>query len=166
MIFLQLSEQLISLEKLLSNLDDDQYNKKIDHLGNASIGGHARHIIELLKCACSGYNAGIVDYVNRSRNLSIEINRSLAIEALNMLKTTMLQPDKKMDMITDCEEDDSGDVVSTTYFREIVYNTEHAIHHLALIRVALREMKLDIVDSNFGLAYSTAKYKNENLQNA
>jgi len=49
--------------------------------------------------------------------------------------------------------------VTTTYFREIVYNTEHAIHHLALIKVALIEMNLDVVADDFGMAYSTMKFK-------
>jgi hypothetical protein len=49
--------------------------------------------------------------------------------------------------------------VTTTYYREIVYNTEHTIHHLALIRVALREMNLDIVGDDFGVAHSTIKYR-------
>jgi hypothetical protein len=41
----------------------------------------------------------------------------------------------------------------------MVYNTEHAIHHLALIKVALIEMQLQVIDENFGMAYSTIKYK-------
>jgi len=45
------------------------------------------------------------------------------------------------------------------YFREVVYNTEHTIHHLALIKVAIIDMKLDIVDNDFGMAYSTIKYQ-------
>ena len=68
------------------------------------------------------------------------------------------QPDKHMKLVTECEEGGLINIVRTTYFREIVYNTEHAIHHLALIRVALREMKLDIVGDEFGMAYSTIKY--------
>ncbi|MEO6669569.1 MAG: hypothetical protein ABIN36_08860 [Ferruginibacter sp.] len=158
MIFLQLSEQLKSLEELLLVLDDDQYNQKIDYLGNASIGGHSRHIIELLKCACNGYQYGVVDYFNRTRNLSIETDRSIAIHELCILKTKMVQADKQMGLITDCDEKSFGNIVNTTYFREIVYNTEHTIHHLALIKVALREMKLELAGGDFGLAYSTAKY--------
>jgi hypothetical protein len=49
--------------------------------------------------------------------------------------------------------------VTTTYYREVVYNTEHTIHHLALIKVAIIDMKLYIVDNDFGMAYSTIKYQ-------
>ena len=54
--------------------------------------------------------------------------------------------------------------VFTTYYREIVYNTEHTVHHLALIKVALIEMKLNIVDKKFGMAGSTIKYKRAMLK--
>jgi hypothetical protein len=61
-------------------------------------------------------------------------------------------------MIVESENELQENKVSTTYHREIVYNTEHIIHHLALIKVALIEMKLNIVDENFGMAYATIKY--------
>ena len=62
-------------------------------------------------------------------------------------------------------EDAVESTVPTTYFREVVYNTEHAIHHLALIKVALIEMKVDLVSDNFGMAYSTIKHKNSITSN-
>ena len=68
MIFIQITEQLKSLSNLLLLLNDRQYNQKIAFLGNASIGGHTRHIIELLKCVTDGYFSGTVDYLNRTRN--------------------------------------------------------------------------------------------------
>ena len=55
----------------------------------------------------------------------------------------------------------NSEEITTTYFREVLYNTEHVIHHLALIKVALIDMDLDLADKNFGMAYSTIKYKNE-----
>lgn len=167
MIFIQMTEQLKSLSNLLLLLNEEQYNQKIVFLGNTSIGGHIRHIVELLKCVTDGYNLGTVDYLNRQRNLALETNKTLATEELIMMINKVTQSDKQMNLVTEPGEDGLMNVVSTTYFREIVYNTEHAIHHLALIRVALREMKLDIVGDDFGMAYSTIKYlstqeKNQN----
>ena len=158
MIFIQMTEQLKSLSNLLLLLNDRQYNQKIVFLGNASIGGHTRHIVELLKCVTDGYNLGRVYYVNRVRNLSLETDKILAAQELTIMINNVTQPDKHMKLVTECEEGGLINIVRTTYFREIVYNTEHAIHHLALIRVALREMKLDIVGDEFGMAYSTIKY--------
>jgi hypothetical protein len=68
MIFQQLSQQLASLKNLIELLDHRQFTQKVEHLGNASIGGHTRHIIELLQCAIDGHHTGTVDYINRKRN--------------------------------------------------------------------------------------------------
>lgn len=158
MIFIQIAEQLKSLSNLLLLLNDRQYRQKITFLGNVSIGGHTRHIIELLKCTTDGYNTGTVDYLNRARNLEIENDKSFAMRELSLLADQIIRPDKQMNLVVESNEESSADYVTTTYFREIVYNAEHAIHHLALIRVALREMNLEIVGDDFGMAYSTIKY--------
>jgi hypothetical protein len=159
MIFQQLKQQLSSLSNLISLLDDEQYSKKIAHLGNASIGGHTRHIIELLVCATEGFSNGTVDYLNRKRNLVLEQNRRYAQETIQEIELSFSKPDKVLKLLVDECEGVESTPVSTTYFREIVYNTEHTIHHLALIKVALIEMNLNLVDDNFGMAYSTIKFK-------
>ncbi|MBC7935170.1 MAG: DinB family protein [Rhizobacter sp.] len=160
MIFLQLSQQLQSLSRLLLNLTDEQFTKKVAHLGNSSIGGHTRHVIELLQCAIDGYSTGEVDYVNRKRNLLLETDRMFALSVLQQQDGFIKVPDRKLNLVVEQIE---GAVeltkVTTTYYREVVYNTEHTIHHLALIKVAIIDMKLDIVDNNFGMAYSTIKYQ-------
>jgi hypothetical protein len=158
MIFIQISGQLKSLHKLLLLLNDDQYKQPITFLGNATIGGHTRHIIELLKCTTNGYHSGTVDYFNRVRNLVIETDKSLAMQELNLIADELIQPDKQMKLLIESTDEGAANDVATSYFREIVYNAEHAIHHLALIRVALREMKLELVGDDFGMAYSTLKY--------
>lgn len=159
MIFKQLSEQLNSLSNLLNKLTDQQYIHKIEHLANASIGGHTRHIIELVQCAMNGYYTGEVDYVNRKRNLDLQTDKHLAATELQVLANNIRLADKRLRITVDEIEGYEPQEVYTTYYREIVYNAEHTIHHLALIRVALIEMKLELVDKNFGLAYSTIKFQ-------
>jgi len=167
MVFIQIGEQLKSLSSLLQLLSDGQYNQKNPLLGNASIGGHARHIIELLKCVTNGYDSGIVDYVNRERNLLIEKDKNLAVRELYLLNEQIIKSDKEIKLAVEDESGNTSNFVSTTFYREIIYNTEHAIHHLALIRVALRVMELDIVPDDFGMAYSTIKHlsSQNNIQN-
>lgn len=159
MIFIQLSHQLTSLSNLLLRLQDEQYTHTIEHLGNASIGGHTRHVIELLQCAIAGYHSGEVDYINRKRNVDIEKDRMLAVSMINQLLHNVKMPEKELSLFVEQMDDFKAYTVNTTFFREIVYNTEHTIHHLALIKVALIEMKLDMVEDDFGVAYSTILYK-------
>jgi hypothetical protein len=161
MIFLQLSQQLQSLSKLLSALTDEQYNKKVIHLGNSSIGAHTRHIIELLECTIKGYSTGEVDYFNRTRNFLLETDKTLALSSLQKLDTLTMLSDKALYLLVEqIDVELELQKVTTTYFREIIYNTEHIIHHLALIKVAVIDMDLDILEPGFGIAYSTIKYQN------
>ncbi len=170
MIFKQLSEQLAALGHLISKLEDYQYVSKIEHLGNVSIGSHTRHIIEMLLCATQGYNNDNVDYVNRNRNLLLESDRNFTLFTLQTLENEVNKPDKYLKMVTEDVVNFAGNLednlpVFTTYFREIIYNTEHTIHHLALIKVALIEMKLsNFIDEDFGMAYSTIKYQKEKTE--
>ncbi|MEO5889894.1 MAG: hypothetical protein ABIQ31_06545 [Ferruginibacter sp.] len=160
MIFFQLSKQLQLLAKLLQGISDTDYTRKISHLGNASIGGHTRHIIELLQCAINGYHTGEADYVNRSRDMRLEGNRTFALSALQKIEAMAELPDKRLRLTIEHEAKDNGNIpVMTTYFREIVYNSEHTLHHLALIKVALIELNVNVVDQSFGVAYSTIKYR-------
>ena len=164
MIFKQLLQQLQYLKNLLCHLSDEHYNTNISHLANSSIGAHTRHIIELLMCATDGYCSGEIDYINRKRNLSLETDKFLAINRIIELEKEIVKPDKSLLIVTEKLENIFERIVSTSYFREIVYNTEHTIHHLALIKVGLIELKMDIVEQDFGMAYSTIKYKAAQVQ--
>jgi hypothetical protein len=159
MIFAQLSHQLAMLHQLLGTISNSHYTHSITHLGKASIGAHTRHIIELLQCTINGYASGEVDYVNRVRNHQLENDQHIALAALEAMETTFTLADKPLLLITEQMEGMGPMPVNTTYYREIVYNIEHVIHHLALIKVALIEMQLDIVNADFGMAYATIKYK-------
>lgn len=158
MIIQQLTEQLTVLKELLTVLKDEQYTHRINFLNDSTIGAHTRHIIELIQCLTKGYPNGKVDYINRERNLQTEQIRALAIKELTSITIQIKQADKKMELMAENQLSDSFTIISTTYFREIEYNKEHTIHHLALIKVALREMNLSIVNESFGVAYSTLKY--------
>ena len=99
-----------------------------------------------------------MDYLNRVRDLTIERDRLFAMQEISLITSQIIQPDHSLKLVIEAGEECVANYVTTTYFREIVYNAEHAIHHLALIRVALREMQLEIVGDDFGMAYSTINY--------
>jgi hypothetical protein len=155
MIFNQLKEQLAILRQLLSTLTPQQYTLRSVYLSGGTIGGHTRHILELLQCAFSGYETSFVDYDNRSRDLNIERNLDFSLVVLEQVVTAAEKPDKPLFLIAD------GAQVSTTYFREIKYLVEHTIHHLALIKVALIENNITPKNENLGVAYATLQYRQQ-----
>lgn len=96
---MQLSQQLGYLSDLLLLLNDDQYTHKIEYLGNASTGGHTRHIIELIQFAINGYSIGEVNYFNRTGTLALEEDRTMAQAPLKKFADGIRFPDKILNVL-------------------------------------------------------------------
>jgi len=165
MIFKQLKDQLQFLSNLLLHISNEQYITKIVHLDGATIGEHTRHIIDLFTTMMEGYAKGEIDYAHRKRNLRLETDIQYAIQTIHQITATVELQDKRLVVLSDLENNSHSNQTDSTYFRELVYGTEHAIHHFALIKVALIELKQTLPDPNFGMAYATIKYR-ESLQSS
>lgn len=158
-LIIQLQEQLNHLSGLVRQISTEQYTHTCRYLGNSTIGGHTRHVIELLQCAWNGYDQGKVDYINRQRNLALETDRELALQTIDRFQALTGLADKKLLVYAG-----GSSFVESTFYRELLYNIEHAIHHLALIKVAIVDLDLNPPDPNFGIAYSTIQYRKEKEQ--
>jgi len=54
--------------------------------------------------------------------------------------------------------------IDTTSTRELVYNIEHAVHHMAIMKIGVREIASYIkLDPDFGIAASTIRYKDSTV---
>jgi hypothetical protein len=154
-VFVQLSETL-------RQLSNEEYCMQSRVLSNATIGQHVRHIIELFQCLEAGYEPGLVNYEKRKRNYRLETEKEMAEQLLAELYEKLEKPDKEM--ILEAEDYcDSVEIVaiSTNYYRELAYNLEHTIHHMALIRVGVNEVSAVQLPEEFGVAYSTIKYRRQ-----
>jgi hypothetical protein len=55
-------------------------------------------------------------------------------------------------------------VIATNYLRELTYNIEHAVHHMAIMKIGIREVAGYInLPIDFGVAVSTIRYKDSEL---
>jgi hypothetical protein len=162
-IFIKSVEALASLVIVLEQLrDTDRYNNPCEALSNATIGQHSRHIIELYQCLLKGYASGKINYDDRKRNALYENDATAAIAVIKEIQEKLEQPDKQVNIF--CGTNDNSVCIESNYYREVLYNLEHCIHHQALIKVALLTIKNIDIDGGFGVAPSTLQHRAECAQ--
>lgn len=153
---------LDNLVNVLSQLSNIEYAKPCVPLSNSTIGEHTRHIIEMFQCLEYHYDSGIVNYDKRPRHIKTQTDTDFAISQIRIVQKSFAKENKKLELqqIIDGEELR----IDTNYFRELLYNLEHCIHHQALIKVAILQVKDVVVDVNFGVARSTIEYRSQCAQ--
>jgi len=147
---------LLELEAVLLQITGEIYTMPATHLFGATIGQHVRHIIELFKCLEAGYETGELNYDKRKRDLRIETEVLFAIQLMHEITEGIKTCNKDLTLYTGV---DAEGAIHTNYMRELYYNLEHTIHHMALIRVGIGELSTLQVPANFGLAPSTIQYR-------
>jgi hypothetical protein len=145
----------------LQLISTEQYVHCNTLMGSATIGQHVRHIIELYEEMLNGYRTGEVNYENRKRNFLIETSKDYACTQMDTITATLSLPDKNLLLSIGyaTSESENDSIITTNYFREVVYNIEHTIHHMALIRIAFKSAFNIELDEEFGVAPSTLKYR-------
>jgi hypothetical protein len=148
------------LKIILLKLPKEIYTSPGKTISNATIGQHTRHIIEIYLSLLNGYDHGEVSYDKRRRSKKIEKNITIAIEKLQFIQENIEKPNKQ---ITMCHKlNGQNHYLSSNYFREVIYNLEHAIHHHAIIRFALNAITNLEIPESFGIAPSTLEYRKKN----
>ncbi|MFB9841633.1 DinB family protein [Mucilaginibacter ginsenosidivorans] len=147
------------LEESLRQLTDAEYKQPCATLFNATIGQHVRHIIELFICLYKGYDIGIIDYDNRERDIRIESHKDFAIELLQVVISDLNKHNKDLLLAASYGDNSSPLLITTSFNREVIYNLEHTIHHMALIRVGINEVSDLALPDEFGVAASTIRYR-------
>ena len=161
-VFLKSIEALNSLVHVLVQLPKlNSYAVPCHALSNATIGQHTRHIIELYQCLLAGYVTGQINYDDRKRDMLLENNVTAAIDAVKEIQQNLDQPDKTVYI---SYSDDDHVSIESNYYREVLYNLEHCIHHQALIKVALLSIKDIEITDGFGVAPSTLQYRQQCAQ--
>lgn len=147
------------LADVLQQLTTEQYVQPSLQLSNATIGQHVRHLIELFLCLEKGYKTGVVNYDKRKRDHRIETDKLFAGALLEEIWQNQTKPDKLLLLEISFREPDERFVLNTNYYRELVYNVEHTVHHMALIRVGVNEVSEIFLPAEFGVASSTLTYR-------
>ena len=155
----------VQLGNSLDQLSQQDYVQPCSTLSNNTVGQHIRHIIELFQCLEKGYEKGLVNYEKRNRDVLIETNKELAGNLLQQIHGNLRKANKEM--LLEATYDDHSNqpiTLSTNYYREIAYNLEHTIHHMALIRIGINEISHVALPEDFGVASSTIKHRKQCAQ--
>lgn len=147
-IFSNIDFQIGLLINVLNCIEEKDYTLSINGK-DASVGSHVRHIIEFLEILLIAKPGEIVNYSNRERKKELELNLSSAIEFLGNVRKRIHREDRALKI----EED--GDIFSSSYLRELLYQNEHIVHHSAIIRMKLDRISSVQFDECFGYAKST-----------
>ncbi len=150
----------VQLTASIDLLKDEQYVYASKILSNATIGQHVRHIIEMFICLEEGYAGGVVNYEKRKRDTKIETEKDFAIALLKKIYEGLNKENRPL--ILEATYDENTDQLinfDTNYYREVAYNLEHTIHHMALIKVGICEVSDIEIPADFGVASSTIKFR-------
>lgn len=156
----RIANLLEQIAHLLSRLNNEQYTQPVKALSQSSIGQHIRNVLEFFIELDKGYGSGLLDYDNRIRSLPLESDLVFATITIQEVISGLEKPDREMLLNAEFGEGKESSLqVFTTYNRELVYNLEHMVHHMALIRTGLEATAEVVIPTEFGVAASTLKYR-------
>lgn len=153
---------LDQLSTVVSQMGAKDFKKPVDTLNNATVGQHVRHTLEFFTCLLDGYINGIVNYDKRNHDKGIERDKSQALTTLNNIISFIdkVEENHRFKLEVDYGVDtDLTCAIETNFNRELAYNIEHAIHHMAIIKIGIQAICPQVeIPANFGVANSTVKY--------
>lgn len=152
-----IASMLLQIEDTIIQLTDEQFCKAIPLLGGSSIGEHVRHILEFYVELLKGYEPGLINYDQRIRDHQLQTVRASAVFKIKQITNQLNLEDRNL-LISSSDEVSEHSVMST-YARELMYNLDHTVHHMALIRVAVCLSAGISLPDNFGVAAATINYR-------
>lgn len=164
-IFQSAISLLEQLQKVNSQLSNDQFTKPLGVLSGNSIGQHMRHTLEFFLCLMDGNSFSEINYDERKHDEYLESDVKLTQKVIqSIIEFLRTYPeDREVDFIANYSlKADQNIVIKSTLYREIAYNIEHAIHHMALIKIGINALSQNIfLPEHFGVASSTVRYHQE-----
>lgn len=162
-------EILDQLEATVEQIQPMDFYRSSTALSGSTVGQHLRHTLEFFLCLESGFDDGIVNYDKRNHDKRMETDKDMAIEVIARIYDFVASAtqDKilKLEVAYD-RHTEKWHALSTTYYRELIYNIEHAMHHMALMKIGVREIAPYVnLPGHFGVAHSTVRYREQVSKN-
>ena len=146
---------------LLGQLEAHEYRQPLPEFDGSTLGQHFRHILEFFICLERGIPEGMVDYAARERNQIFEDVPGVAKNSLEIFAEQLAALDTTTPLDHKAEFDSlERPCYQSSVGRELAFVYDHAIHHLAIIKIGLRCHFPHIqTDRDLGVSPSTLKAK-------
>ncbi|GAB4385814.1 MAG: hypothetical protein Kow0022_13080 [Phycisphaerales bacterium] len=144
----------------------ETFARESDRVRGGTIGKHVRHTLDHYRAILDGFEqSAVVDYDHRRRNVPIESDRRLALEAVAEIRQRirMLDADAlsaRVRIRVMLAADGSEAELDSTLARELAFASHHAIHHNALMKAIAAEFEID-TPPEFGVAPSTLNFQTQ-----
>lgn len=157
------SNILSQLTEMVDQLTEQDFIKPVDALGHSTIGQHLRHTLEFFICLENGFEGGVINYDKRAHDKLVETDKYIALSVISKINEFVKshRGDKalKLEAAYDLDKEEFV-TIETNYLRELVYNIEHAVHHMAIMKIGIREAAPYVkLAHDFGIAASTIRYQ-------
>jgi hypothetical protein len=168
--FLTLQKAMVELRELARALSDFQFGFQIERPFKSSVGAHFRHCVDHLNALVVLFEKGYVDYEDRKRGEPYETNKGLALAKLDQVEEKVFAHGDLHFKINDTVKIATSSVqpcgsiqntlIQSTLGREIYFVASHTVHHIALMKIQVALMGVDLNES-LGLALGTQKWQKE-----
>ena len=157
----QIIDQLIGV---INQLSANEYMKPLKVYNGSTIGKHFRHIYDFYACLIDGCGKGTIDYCNRKRVELLENNPKTIVGCFEEIKKEIhdLDMNEALEVYGDFQFDNGERPISqSSVGRELLYAYDHAVHHLAIVKMGIRSELPNIkIDNTIGIAASTLRHLN------
>jgi len=155
-------EKLSELKGLLTQLTDEQLTTPLEVLHGSTLGMHLRHILEFYQCLFLSLDERKLNYDLRKRDKNMEISKKRCLECILWLQKKLHRytDDVSLELSADysLEIEEKAIHIKTSYFRELLYNVEHCVHHLAIIKIGIKVLDPSLtLEEHMGVAASTMR---------
>lgn len=151
------------IRQVIAQIEPDAYRHALPEFEGSSLGQHFRHILEFFQCLEDGVQSGTVDYAARNRNPIYETNPEIASAAFEAFSHAL--PDLDLSQAVQVRAEFGSDerpCYESTLGRELLFIYDHAIHHLAIIKIGLICRFPNVsIEKDLGVSPSTVKARSK-----
>lgn len=156
---------LSQLDHIIAQCNEDDFSKPLNELSGSTFGQHVRHTLEFFICLYDAKNERVVNYDHRKHDVLIESDNRLSRSVLASIIDFLEKNEEDFEVTFEAnytEVEGNDQRMKSSFFRELAYNIEHIIHHMALLKVAINTSLTYIkLPEHFGVASSTVRYRSK-----